>query len=152
MLGPALYNIGLLCTVAFLITTVGLLVLGPTDQRSPFAPVNAISHMLYGQRAYAIDEPKPKYLLPGVALNFGAMLGWSVVAEIALRQLKLPLPQMAVNFLICSGVTVIAYIVDYYVVPKRFTPGFEHVFSSRSMLVLYALMAASLFAGSMFRV
>lgn len=108
--------------------------------------------MLYGRQAYAIDEPKPKYLLPGILLNFGAMLGWSAVAEIALRLVKVPLPQSALNLLVCGGVTIMAYIVDFYVVPKRFTPGFEHVLSSRSMLVVYALMTASLFAGSMFRV
>lgn len=152
MFGPALYNVGLLCVIAFLVTTTGLLVLGPTDHRSPFAPVNSISHMLYGQRAYVIDEPKPKYLLPGILLNFGAMLGWAAVAEIVLRLLKVQIPQTALNLFVCSGVTLLAYFVDFYVVPKRFTPGFEHVLSSRSMLVLYALMAASLFAGSMFRV
>lgn len=108
--------------------------------------------MLYGRKAYAVEDPKPKYLLPGIILNFGAMLGWAAVAEILLKIIKAPIPQSALNFAVCSGVTLCAYLVDYYVVPKRFTPGFEHVLSSRSMLVMYGLMAACLFAGSLFRV
>ncbi len=38
----------------------------------------------------------------------------------------------------------IAYVVDFYVVPKRLTPGFEKRLSNRSLLGIYAALAAGL--------
>lgn len=38
----------------------------------------------------------------------------------------------------------LAYVTDYYVVPKRLTPGFEKRLSAPSMLGVYAALAASL--------
>lgn len=41
----------------------------------------------------------------------------------------------------------LAFVVDYHVVPKRFTPGFEWVFTRAWFPVLYAGLAGSLWAG-----
>ena len=41
----------------------------------------------------------------------------------------------------------IAYVVDFYVVPKWLTPGFEKRLSNRSLLGIYAALAAGLMIG-----
>jgi hypothetical protein len=55
---------------------------------------------------------------------------------------------MLIALLVASAVTVVDYIVDFRVVPKRFTPGFEHILDKRVLLIVYALLAASLFCGA----
>ena len=45
------------------------------------------------------------------------------------------------------SVSALAYVVDYYVVPDRFTPGFEKRLPSRALFVVYAALALSLGLG-----
>ena len=42
------------------------------------------------------------------------------------------------------AIAALAYLTDYYVVPKRLTPGFEERLSGRSMFGIYALLGATL--------
>ena len=37
-----------------------------------------------------------------------------------------------------------AYVIDYTITPKRFTPGYEHRLDGRGMLVVYGVLAAAL--------
>ena len=41
-----------------------------------------------------------------------------------------------------ATVAAIAYVVDYYVVHRRFRPGFEAYLSPRAMFAVYAALAA----------
>jgi hypothetical protein len=48
-----------------------------------------------------------------------------------------------------AGATAtLAYAVDYHVVPKRLTPGFEAHLSGRSMFYVYAAFATRIRCGS----
>ena len=55
--------------------------------------------------------------------------------ELALKKTRAPL-------LTASAITAIAYLVDYYVVSRRFRPGFEAYLSPRGMFAVYAALAA----------
>jgi hypothetical protein len=44
-------------------------------------------------------------------------------------------------------VSGLAYITDYYIVPKRLTPGFEKRLTPRSMVKMYTVLAISLAVG-----
>jgi hypothetical protein len=48
-------------------------------------------------------------------------------------------------------IAAIAYIVDYHVVPRRLTPGFEMRLSNRSLLAIYGTLALSLGLGSLMK-
>jgi hypothetical protein len=50
------------------------------------------------------------------------------------------------------AVTGLAYFTDFYVVPKRFTPGFEHILSSRALYITYGLLGISFLIGGTQRV
>ena len=43
------------------------------------------------------------------------------------------------------AISALAYVTDYYVVPRRFTPGFELTLSRRSFPWLYGALAIGLF-------
>jgi hypothetical protein len=43
-----------------------------------------------------------------------------------------------------AAIAGLAYITDYFVVPRRLTPGFEKRLSAPSMLGVYAVLAATL--------
>jgi hypothetical protein len=42
-----------------------------------------------------------------------------------------------------AGVSALAYVTDYHVVPKRLTPGWEERVSNRSLALIYAVLALS---------
>ena len=44
---------------------------------------------------------------------------------------------------------MLLWSVDYQVVPKRFTPGFEHRLSTGAMVGVYALLALGLGVGAL---
>ncbi len=115
-------------------------------------PVQAISHIVFGKQAYEIENRNLTFMFVGFALNVFAMLMWSGVAELALHAFGMPPRSVSIALLVASGVTVTAYFVDFHIVPKRFTPGFEHVLDKRALLVVYALLGVSLFCGAMGRV
>jgi len=50
-----------------------------------------------------------------------------------------------------AAVSAMAYVADYYLVPKRFTPGFEKRLSNRSLFAIYSTLALSLAAGHLMR-
>jgi len=41
-----------------------------------------------------------------------------------------------------AAIAALAYVVDYYLVARRFRPGFEEYLSPRGMLAVYAALAA----------
>lgn len=47
-----------------------------------------------------------------------------------------------------ATVSALAYVTDYYVVPKRFTPGIEKRLSPMALATTYGVLAASLAAGA----
>jgi hypothetical protein len=123
---------------------------GQYEAGQPIAPLNAVSHILYGDRAAGHNEASTKYTMPGIALNAAAVTGWAGVHELLFsgqnRQKNLPAA-------IAGGavVSALAYVTDYYVVPKRFTPGFEKRLSNTSLAVIYGTLAVSLGVGSWWR-
>lgn len=124
-------------------TTATTMALGATRDESAWAPLNAVSHILWGDEAARHTEPSAAYTATGAALNGGAMIMWAA-AYTAVRRLLPPGPTSSV--MAGAGVAAAAYVTDYYVVPKRLTPGFEKRLSGRSMFWIYAALAVSLAA------
>jgi hypothetical protein len=112
------------------------------------APVNAVSHWFFGDRALRQDEPSWKYTLTGYLTHHGAAVFWGVLhakAWGARRQAKKPAPAAAGALAAAS----VACFVDYQLTPKRLTPGFEHRLGKPEMVNVYAFFALGLMLGSM---
>lgn len=122
--------------------------LGKIEDGRAIAPINAISHMLWGDQAARRVKPSLKYTGTGLALNEAASVFWSVIYE---KFFGLAARRGNVAKALAGGAVVAAaaYVTDYHIVPKRLTPGFEKRLSGRSLFGIYAAMALSLGAGAL---
>ena len=133
-------------------TTLATGVLGKMETGSAVAPLNATSHIVWGDEATKKDALDTRHTLVGAALNTGAMYGWSAVMEVALgkwvRRGKGASGTLARAAIAGTAVSALAYVTDYFIVPKRLTPGFENRLSGAAMATTYGAMAAGLAAGA----
>ena len=114
----------------------------------PAAPVNAISHWLFGDRSLRQDASSLKYTLTGYVTHHLAAIFWGVLhakAWGARAPAKEPIPALA------GAVTAatVACIVDYQLTPKRLTPGFEHRLGRPEVANVYAFFALGLAIGTL---
>jgi hypothetical protein len=113
------------------------------EGRSGWRPINGISHMVWGRRAAVQERVTLRYtgsglLLNGLACGFWA---WLYCLMHPVRPGLLGFVRSAVRAI---GVSALAYVTDYHVVPRRFTPGFELTLSRRSFPWVYGALAAGL--------
>ena len=106
------------------------------------AAFNAESHVLWGEEAARHDGITPEYTGVGAATHFGACFFWSAIYEAVMGDAVRTSPRE--DFAGAAAVAAGAYVIDYHVVPKRFTPGFEMRFSPGDMLAFFATLAATL--------
>lgn len=112
------------------------------------APVNAVSHWFFGDRALRQDDASLQYTLTGYLTHHAASVFWAVLhAKFwgARAAAKEPLPAVA-GAVAASGV---ACFVDYQLTPKRLTPGFEHRLGKPELVNVYACFALGLAIGSL---
>jgi hypothetical protein len=114
----------------------------------PAAPLNAVSHWFFGNRALHEDDPHPLFTVPGYLVHHAASVFWGTLyakAWSAREEAKQPLPAAA-GAVVAAG---IASFVDYQLTPKRLTPGFEHRLGKPEMVNVYAMFALGLAVGSL---
>lgn len=112
---------------------------------SAVAPINAPSHMVWGDVALRKNSPSLRYTLPGLALHVGSSLFWGVLYE---KFFAPPAGAGAGAALRNAGAaTAGAALVDLRLVPSRLTPGFERRLSSASLLLVYGAFAFGLAIG-----
>jgi hypothetical protein len=131
--------------VATVGTTAALLALGGRHARTPWAPLDAASHIVWGDRALAVDKLDVKHTLVGAVLHTGAILLWSGVQEAVFVGTRTWPRALAVG----AAMSALAYVVDYKVVPKRLTPGFEWKLPRRALVTAYGALALSLAVGAL---
>ena len=119
---------------------------GALENRDPAAPINAISHVFWGERAARADGPSLEYTAVGAAVNTAAMASWAVFHHLAYGRSRRQ-PSLAGSVARGAATAAIAYAVDYHVVPKRLTPGFEYRLSGKAMFGIYAALGFSLAVG-----
>jgi hypothetical protein len=100
-------------------------------------PMNAVAHIYDGGAPPAHDGNGKRNTLLGLGIHTAASVWWAAFYELALDAQARPKPRRT-----AAALSAIAYVVDYYVVAKRFRPGFEAYLSPRSMVAVYAALAA----------
>jgi hypothetical protein len=125
---------------AVTIATAGVLAsLAYLEGHHPVRTTNATSHWFHGDaagRSHAFDL---RHTATGFATHYAASTFWGVIFQ-ALRNLT-PARPVAVDAL---GVSALAALVDYAMVPKRLTPGWEKVVTPWSIAITYGVMMAAL--------
>ena len=110
------------------------------EQRSPWRPINAISHIYWGPRAAERTRFSLRYTGLGLVLNLVACWFWALLYETWSRaggRTQGPAVAGARGL----AVSALAYVTDYGLVPARFTPGFELSLSRQSFPWVYGALA-----------
>lgn len=132
--------------VAAVATTAAAALCGYLENRDAAQPINDISHIVWGDEAHEQNGISLKYTGTGLWLNQSAHASWSLLHETLFGA-----AQDEGNVPVALGggalISALAYVVDYYLVPKRLTPGFEKHLSSRSLLFIYIVLALALGLG-----
>jgi hypothetical protein len=115
---------------------------------SAASALNATSHFLWGDRAARRNAYSVKYTGVGFAANYGASVFWALLYEALGRGRRRSAGQALRDGAITSAV---AYVVDYHVVPRRLTPGFELRVPGRALAAVYGALAVGLALRDMYR-
>ena len=134
-------------SVASAATAAVAAALGKAEAGSAWAPLNAVSHAIWGDRAARRSGFSGKYTLTGTALNQGGAMFWALVYEKVFGRTR-SLPGALLGG---AAVAALAFVVDYYVVPKRLTPGYEKRLSPRALAGIYGALALGLGASTILR-
>ena len=132
-------------SVAAVVSTVALGVLGRRKTGSAAAPVNAVSHWYFGDRAARSDGVSLKYTLTGYLTHHAASVLWATLFERLFE--RRTWPRRAAPLVRAAAVAAIAAVVDYTITPKRLTPGYEKRLSAPALVVVYSAFAAGLALG-----
>ena len=133
-------------SLASLLSAAWLVLAGDRLDR-PAAPLNAVSHWMFGRRALQQDGPSFQYTATGYLVHHACSVFWAVLhARVwgARPEAKQPLPALAG----AVATAAVASLVDYQLTPKRLTPGFEHRLGRPQILNVYACFALGLAIGS----
>jgi hypothetical protein len=126
-----------------LVSTAVLAARGRSDAGTPYAPINAVSQWLYGERAAHQDSPSVRYTLPGYLIHHGSSIFWAVLYERWFGQ-RAQEKGLAPALAGAVAVAGLACFVDYKLTPKRLQPGFEKRLSTPSMAMVYGGVAIGL--------
>jgi hypothetical protein len=134
-------------TVAGIATTAAVAMLAKAEGHDAVQPTNATSHWLHGDRAGTVRHADAAHTGVGFATNHASAVFWALPFEAWLASQP---PRSGMTLLRDAAVMAgIAAVVDYGIVPKRLTPGWELVLSRRSVAATFVALALGLAAGAM---
>jgi hypothetical protein len=121
-------------------TTAAVALCGHVEDGDAVSPVNAISHIAWGDESFKQREPSLKYTASAVLLNQTAVGTWAILHELFFGRAtrRGDLKTSLVGGVLVAG---LAYVVDYHAVPERLKPGFERHLMPRSLFFIYATLA-----------
>jgi hypothetical protein len=134
-------------TVASLLTVATLAILARREHGAAVQPVNATSHWLHGERAGLVRRADVAHTGVGYATHHASAVFWALPFEawLASRPPTGPADLLGRASIVAS----VAAFVDYLVVPKRLTPGWEAILSKRAIGITYIAMMLGLAAGGL---
>jgi len=116
---------------------------GERESGTPYAPTNAISHWLWGDRAARHNEPSTRYTAVGYVIHHASATLWAVLYEKWFGD-KAERGEIVPAVAGGAAVAGLACFVDYQLTPQRLQPGFEQRLSSPSLFLVYASFGAAL--------
>ena len=140
---------GLVCgSLAALLSTATMAALARRAGGSAVAPLNAVSHWLWGDAA--LREDRASWATTGTAYvthHLSAVFWATLYARLhGHRPEAKRWPQAVAGGLATSAA---AAAIDYTLVPKRLTPGFENRLATRDTVAVFGSLAAGLALGAL---
>jgi hypothetical protein len=135
-------------TLAGVMSAVVLLVRGKRETGSAVAPVNAESHWLWGDESLREQRATWRHTLTGIVTHQLSTVFWATLYALVRgrRQAVRSVPQALLGGIVTSAA---AAAIDYTLVPRRLTPGFEHRLSTGSMVGVFAAIAGGIALGAL---
>lgn len=127
-------------SVASLASTCMLSWLSHRRTGAASAATNATSHWLWGARAQRRNGASVRHAAVGYLIHHMSSWFWAAAYEAATGRESDRIERAAA----AAGTAALAYAVDYGLVPRRLTPGFEARLPRRDLLWVYAAFAAGL--------
>lgn len=143
------FNTLTLGSLASALSAVALAWHGRRETGSAAAPVNAVSHWVWGDEAIHRDAPDTGHTALGAAIHSASSMLWAGVYA-WLRQGRRQ-PTLANAASDAAAVTALAAFVDLKLTPHRFTPGFERRLSTPRLTQVYVAFGLGLLAGEVLR-
>jgi hypothetical protein len=134
-------------TVASAVTAIVLALLAKAEGAAPIQPINATSHWLHGEDAGKVRGIDASHTGTGLATHCGACLLWASLFETIRAAAPHAGPVRIVRD--AAAVSTIAAVVDYGLVPRRLTPGWEEPLPIRSVAGGFAGLALGLALGGL---
>lgn len=135
-------------SVASLLSTATLAIAGRCETGSAAAPVNAVSHWLWGDEALREDRLTWRHTLTGYVTQHLAAVFWAVLyARIYGHRAQAKRLPQAIAGGIATSATAAA--IDYNLIPRRLRPGYENRLSATSMVLTFGSIAAGLALGAL---
>lgn len=135
-------------SLASIFSTAVLAIAGRRQAGSAIAPINAVSHWRWGHEALHRESIDLPHTGLGYLTHHMSSIFWAGLYAGLCR--NAPASRSAPGIIAGAvGATAVAYVVDYQLVPKRLTPGFEHQLSTDAMVAVYAAIALGLAAGAL---
>lgn len=134
-------------TVASIAVAAVLSLRARTEGKGALQPINATSHIVNGPESGRMRDADLAHTAVGAAAHHAAAMFWSLPFGWWLASRKNPtLNQIAAGAGVTAGV---AAAVDYGLLPKQATPGWEHAVSPKSIVMAFVTMAVGLTAGGL---
>ena len=116
---------------------------GQIEDGDAVSPINAISHIVWGDEAYKERSASLKYTGTGLLLNDVSVMGWAYLHEWLFGRAR---EEGRIGTSLFGGalVSLLAYLIDYHAVPARLKPGFERHLMPRSLIFIYVVLALAL--------
>ena len=116
---------------------------GQIENGDGIAPLNAVSHIAWGDESFERAELSLKYSGAGLALNQVSVTSWALLHEWIFGKAR---DEGKWQISLAGGflVSALAYVVDFKLVPEKLKPGFERKLSSGGLLAVYLLLALAL--------
>jgi hypothetical protein len=133
--------------IAAAISTAVLAVRGKYETGTPFGPVNAISHWIWGDEAAQHNAVSSRYSLLGYTIHHSASTLWATMYEKWFgKHADMQLERREIGKALAGGIAVsaLACFVDYKMTPHRLQPGYEMRLSKKSLLIVYGAFALGL--------
>ena len=143
-------------TCASLLSTGMLACGGSVDCGSAFAPVNAVSHWIWGERAMHASRPSVRHTVLGYVIHHAMSVFWAAFYEGAMavgdaHRIACPSARPTAPARVLGGLAIagIACFVDLKCTPHRLTPGFERRLSPGMLALVYVAFGLALPLGAM---
>lgn len=130
-------------TIASVVTAVGLAVLSRAEGKHPLAPFNASSHWLFGDNNIKLDGFNPQQTSIGLLTHHASAIFWALIYEFG----AVSLVPKGYREATAAPTAVFAALLDYGLLPRRLTPGWELAVSKRSVSAGFLLLGLGLALG-----